>query len=147
MSPWSPPSTRPGVWLKVSQMDGPRPSSVTAPSIWYDAVAAPHRKSWGNARIGPSPGLVILILEFGRNVGRPERRRPGPRRAGGRRGLIECGCHARAPRSKRYDTARRRRERSPAARSEQPRSDVVDLSLIHISEPTRLGMISYAVFC
>ena len=25
--------------------------------------------------------------------------------------------------------------------------DVFDLSLIHISEPTRLGMISYAVFC
>src|SRR5665648_636495 len=25
--------------------------------------------------------------------------------------------------------------------------DVYDLSLIHISEPTRLGMISYAVFC
>src|SRR5450759_4245397 len=24
---------------------------------------------------------------------------------------------------------------------------VIDLSLIHISEPTRLGMISYAVFC
>src|SRR5665648_1131576 len=24
---------------------------------------------------------------------------------------------------------------------------IVDLSLIHISEPTRLGMISYAVFC
>ena len=24
---------------------------------------------------------------------------------------------------------------------------VYDLSLIHISEPTRLGMISYAVFC
>ena len=24
---------------------------------------------------------------------------------------------------------------------------VMDLSLIHISEPTRLGMISYAVFC
>ena len=26
-------------------------------------------------------------------------------------------------------------------------STVLDLSLIHISEPTRLGMISYAVFC
>src|SRR5450756_3013874 len=26
-------------------------------------------------------------------------------------------------------------------------SVLVDLSLIHISEPTRLGMISYAVFC
>src|SRR5450756_539999 len=25
--------------------------------------------------------------------------------------------------------------------------DVLELSLIHISEPTRLGMISYAVFC
>src|SRR5665648_798891 len=25
--------------------------------------------------------------------------------------------------------------------------DVSDMSLIHISEPTRLGMISYAVFC
>src|SRR5450759_89206 len=28
-----------------------------------------------------------------------------------------------------------------------PKSTVADLSLIHISEPTRLGMISYAVFC
>src|SRR5450759_1821155 len=28
-----------------------------------------------------------------------------------------------------------------------PRSHVLHLSLIHISEPTRLGMISYAVFC
>src|SRR5450756_2812009 len=27
------------------------------------------------------------------------------------------------------------------------REQQVDLSLIHISEPTRLGMISYAVFC
>src|SRR5450759_5825410 len=26
-------------------------------------------------------------------------------------------------------------------------SDPINLSLIHISEPTRLGMISYAVFC
>src|SRR5450756_2994665 len=26
-------------------------------------------------------------------------------------------------------------------------ADPLDLSLIHISEPTRLGMISYAVFC
>src|SRR5665648_750886 len=27
------------------------------------------------------------------------------------------------------------------------KNKVLDLSLIHISEPTRLGMISYAVFC
>src|SRR5450756_1325842 len=30
---------------------------------------------------------------------------------------------------------------------EAERDVVYDLSLIHISEPTRLGMISYAVFC
>jgi hypothetical protein len=37
----------PGVWLKVSQIDGVRPSSRTAPSIWYADVAAPHRKAGG----------------------------------------------------------------------------------------------------
>src|SRR5665648_994061 len=31
--------------------------------------------------------------------------------------------------------------------SDRKVSAVIDLSLIHISEPTRLGMISYAVFC
>ena len=31
----------------VSQMDGERPSSEAAPSIWYDAVAAPQRKPGG----------------------------------------------------------------------------------------------------
>ena len=34
-----------------------------------------------------------------------------------------------------------------AARAEQRRRGVEDLSLIHISEPTRLLSISYAVFC
>src|SRR5665648_69137 len=29
----------------------------------------------------------------------------------------------------------------------EQRDDILQLSLIHISEPTRLGMISYAVFC
>ena len=29
----------------------------------------------------------------------------------------------------------------------EPDAAFLDLSLIHISEPTRLGMISYAVFC
>ncbi len=38
-----------GVCEKVSQIDGERPSSVTAPSIWYAAVAVPHRKSCGSA--------------------------------------------------------------------------------------------------
>src|SRR5680860_694559 len=47
MSPVSPPATLPGVWLKTSQMDAPRPSARTAPSIWYAAVAAPHRNGAG----------------------------------------------------------------------------------------------------
>jgi len=37
----------PGVLANVSQMLGPRPSSATAPSIWYDAVALPQTKSDG----------------------------------------------------------------------------------------------------
>src|SRR5450756_2874314 len=34
-----------------------------------------------------------------------------------------------------------------SALSHAPLKNVLELSLIHISEPTRLGMISYAVFC
>src|ERR1700729_2439026 len=37
-----------GVWLNVSQIDGPLPSASGAPSIWYAAVAAPHRNPSGN---------------------------------------------------------------------------------------------------
>src|SRR5690349_6002654 len=33
-------------------MDGPRPSSSTAPSIWYDAVDTPKRNPGGNSNIG-----------------------------------------------------------------------------------------------
>src|ERR1700747_84635 len=51
MSPVSPPRTLPGVAQNRSQTLSPRPSSWAAPSIWYDAVAAPQRKSAGNASI------------------------------------------------------------------------------------------------
>ncbi len=47
MSPVSPPAVLPGVWLKVSQIEGVRPPSRTAPSIWYAEVAAPQRKAEG----------------------------------------------------------------------------------------------------
>ena len=40
----------PGVWLKVSQIEGVRPSSAAAPSIWYAAVAAPQRNPGGKVR-------------------------------------------------------------------------------------------------
>src|SRR5262245_46355181 len=39
-------------------MDGPRPSSATAPSIWYDDVAVPHTKPGGNCRAA-SGGAVM----------------------------------------------------------------------------------------
>src|SRR5438067_463587 len=38
--------------LKVSQMEVPRPPSSTAPSIWYDEVDAPQRKSDGKSGNG-----------------------------------------------------------------------------------------------
>jgi quercetin 2,3-dioxygenase len=34
--------------VKVSQIDGPLPSLLTAPSIWYDAVDVPNRNPGGN---------------------------------------------------------------------------------------------------
>src|SRR5450759_3177652 len=49
-----------------------------------------------------------------------------------------------------YDALRERNVSLCLAESEKlevPRVITADLSLIHISEPTRLGMISYAVFC
>ncbi len=51
--------TLPGVWLNVSQMDGVRPSSWIAPSIWYEAVATPHRKSGGNVSRPASPATQV----------------------------------------------------------------------------------------
>src|SRR3954471_8463854 len=35
----------------MSQIDGPLPSAVGAPSIWYDAAAAPQTKPFGNSLI------------------------------------------------------------------------------------------------
>src|SRR3954449_1024408 len=54
-APLEPSWIRPGCAQKVSQMLGPLPSSVAAPSIWYDAVLVPNRKpggSWGRPEGG-----------------------------------------------------------------------------------------------
>src|SRR2546430_11079344 len=48
MAPVSPLRTLPGVAQKRSQTLSLRPSSFAAPSIWYDAVAAPQTNSAGN---------------------------------------------------------------------------------------------------
>ena len=67
----SPFATAPGTRANVSQMDGERPSSEAAPSIWYDAVAAPQRKPGGKLTASvvavagrptdrPTDGAVIL---------------------------------------------------------------------------------------
>ena len=42
-------------------MLGPLPSSVAAPSIWYDAVLVPKRKpggSWGRPEVGRESGTA-----------------------------------------------------------------------------------------
>src|SRR4028119_565526 len=64
MSPVSPCSTLPGVWEKVSQIEGPLPPSFAAPSIWYEAVAAPHKKPSGKFK--PLPPLVFVVLGYRR---------------------------------------------------------------------------------
>src|SRR5450759_1129942 len=56
--------------------------------------------------------------------------------AGNERLCAPRGCH---------QAALARSERNHG--SAPPHYSIADLSLIHISEPTRLGMISYAVFC
>src|SRR5258707_4316454 len=48
MAPLSPLRTFPGVAAKRSHTLSLRPSSFAAPSIWYDAVAAPQTNSAGN---------------------------------------------------------------------------------------------------
>src|SRR5689334_8815319 len=53
---------------KVSQIEAPRPSSATAPSIWYDAVDTPHRKSVGNTG-PPNVKVVRTVLD---QAGGPE---------------------------------------------------------------------------
>src|SRR5450756_1864041 len=54
-------------------------------------------------------------------------------------GLCACDCHASCPVTD--------DERMVSWLASAPARTWHDLSLIHISEPTRLGMISYAVFC
>src|SRR6478672_658203 len=66
-------------------MDGVLPSSSKAPSIWYDAVADPQRKSLGKVRfglvIGGNPPVVpaLVVPTCGDRLG-------GGRLAGGRVG-------------------------------------------------------------
>ena len=57
-SPVAPPATRPGNRQKVSQMDGPLPSSRLAPSIWKADVAAPQTNPSGTRRVGSGRGSV-----------------------------------------------------------------------------------------
>lgn len=63
MSPFSPPAVLPGVWLNVSQIEGVRPSSRTAPSIWYAEVAAPQRKAGGKVTGVAGSGMEALPWE------------------------------------------------------------------------------------
>src|SRR5690606_9844278 len=53
----------PGVWLKVSQMDRPRPSSSYAPSIWYDAVAVPQTNPCGNWMMAMMRFLLVVCFQ------------------------------------------------------------------------------------
>src|SRR5579863_6237788 len=92
MSPVSPPRTLPGVWLKVSQTDGPRPSAVAPPSIWYAAVAAPQTKPAGNVRTAsPEPLVSVAVIFFLSVLAVNGRRPPSRSPEGAGRGPVELG--------------------------------------------------------
>src|SRR6478735_857671 len=57
---------RPGVAANVSQIDGPRPSTVVEPSTWNAEVAAPHTNPAGKV-IGSAGGcqVVVGVVAFG----------------------------------------------------------------------------------
>src|SRR5208282_3827237 len=61
-SPVSPFLILPGVWQKRSQIDSPLPSSLHAPSIWYEALAVPHWKPLGNVSVAMRGWLAHYAL-------------------------------------------------------------------------------------
>src|SRR5450759_1796393 len=89
---------------------------------------------------------TIPIFTFG-TMSSPVRRRPtsSPRR------LSRCERDASDPFAGNHDVAERLRQPDlggeEGLKREFTDESEIMLSLIHISEPTRLGMISYAVFC
>src|SRR5580700_3505303 len=57
----------------MSQIERPRPSSLTAPSIWYAEVAVPQTKPAGNLA-GSGAAMVLLSCAVaGPNMPRPAR--------------------------------------------------------------------------
>ncbi len=47
---------------KVSQIDGPLPSTAAAPSIWKELVATPQVKSEGKLLRKSKSGLLVMEL-------------------------------------------------------------------------------------
>src|SRR5665648_1200223 len=85
-------------------------------------------------------------------AGRSQRRSPrGPLAAQDARlpggGRARETCCARRTSAGAAHTRALAAEPPPGRRDLRARHEQYNLSLIHISEPTRLGMISYAVFC
>src|SRR5665647_908044 len=113
--------------------------------------------SWGNIHLGTALRRGESWLDALR-AHRPRRHRDADATAAGAVGSPPAGTAAvSAPLSAIVTAAHRRLHRLPEAARTQLRdlqaagtpqlSVVLDLSLIHISEPTRRTPISYAVFC
>ena len=72
----------PGFAVKVSQMLGPLPSLLTAPSIWYDAVLVPNRNPAGNrgmpsGGVSPTGTICHVAVAIRRGTDRFVEREPG----------------------------------------------------------------------
>ena len=85
----------PGVRLKVSHTDSPRPSSLVAPSIWYAEVAAPQPKPSGKRRPSRCSGAgtrarVVGLAAGGQRGGGARRRHAGGTRGRARAALRQA---------------------------------------------------------
>src|SRR5450759_1726090 len=142
---------------------GPAAAVAEPPSRPEDERRDPESEE-ENQRIAPGamqPGAK-QIAELPAVIGIEGRLKKFPDRVQAERQARNGKLREPAQQSGEHDRAARRRQRwkshvvtllstSVGSRSHLPstalRSAVQELSLIHISEPTRLGMISYAVFC
>src|SRR5450756_2998495 len=95
---------------------------------------------------GPSSEMGTALGRQGPNNGRARVAGPPRKKPRGRSPVPQFDAQA-CPNTNRCPPAFGMAERRESLRGKAWHSAQPTLSLIHISEPTRLGMISYAVFC
>ena len=109
---------------------GARTGVTTCASSWGFGLTKENKTTSQKTLKSPVPSGEVAVPRWIKFLGQEAGHVEGSRKAGGSGRKFTDAC-----------------ERSLRILSNIRRSRSPSLSLIHISEPTRLGMISYAVFC